>query len=447
MAPSTSVLRKTLCTPGLIRIVRERFSELSDRRRAGSVRFSLTDTLVSALAMFQLKSPSLLEFDERTRGAEDKTLIGNLRRLYHLLAVLSDTQMRSILDAVPFTALRPALRAVHSAVQRGRMLENFKLEPFGERLLLAVDGTGLFSSTAIRCPQCGVKRRANAVKEYCHELLVAAIISPETSTVLPVDFEPIIASDGQTKDCSERNAARGLIRSIAAQYPKRRFLVLEDALSANGPHVRLLLEHGMDFIISAKESVLERLYKSYDERQSDAADGGVVTFERTDKRGVIRGVRFANDLPLNAAHEELRVNLLELWEVSPATKRMAEKTSTWAWITSLEISETNALDIARAGRTRWRIENETFNCLKNQGYHLEHSYGHGKEHLSSTLAGLMLLSFLFDQVQEHACDLFKRARQVKRRRDELCKNLSVLKGDPLQDVVEDRWGAEGNRET
>jgi hypothetical protein len=64
----------------------------------------------------------------------------------------------------------------------------------------------------------------------------------------------------------------------------------------------------------------------------------------------------------------------------------------------------------RGGRARWKIENETFNTLKNQGYNLEHNYGHGKQHLSTVLAMLMMLQFLIDQVQEVACPLFKAAR-------------------------------------
>jgi len=55
---------------------------------------------------------------------------------------------------------------------------------------------------------------------------------------------------------------------------------------------------------------------------------------------------------------------------------------------------------ARAGRTRWKVENELFNVIKNKGYHLEHSYGHGKQFLCSTLGGLMLLAFLIDEIQE-----------------------------------------------
>src|SRR5208337_4274670 len=61
------------------------------------------------------------------------------------------------------------------------------------------------------------------------------------------------------------------------------------------------------------------------------------------------------------------------------------------------------------GRARWKIENETFNTLKNQGYHLEHNYGHGEQNLSVVLALMMMLAFLVDQVQQLCCPLFQAA--------------------------------------
>ena len=86
----------------------------------------------------------------------------------------------------------------------------------------------------------------------------------------------------------------------------------------------------------------------------------------------------------------------------------------WSWVTNLPISAENVFEIAAIGRSRWGIENQTFNTLKNQDYNLEHNYGHGKKYLSSTLAGLMLLAFLCDQVQEYACPVYKAARKKTR---------------------------------
>jgi hypothetical protein len=67
----------------------------------------------------------------------------------------------------------------------------------------------------------------------------------------------------------------------------------------------------------------------------------------------------------------------------------------------------NALHLVRGGRARWKIENETFNTLKNQGYHFEHNFGHGEQNLSVVFAMLMMLAFLTDQVQQLCCPLFR----------------------------------------
>ena len=65
----------------------------------------------------------------------------------------------------------------------------------------------------------------------------------------------------------------------------------------------------------------------------------------------------------------------------------------------------------KGGRARWKIENETYNTLKNLGYNFKHNYGHGKEHLSAVFCLLMILSFFIDQIQEIACSLFRAAKK------------------------------------
>src|SRR6266853_7047275 len=61
----------------------------------------------------------------------------------------------------------------------------------------------------------------------------------------------------------------------------------------------------------------------------------------------------------------------------------------------------------RGGRARWKIENETCNTLKNQGYHCEHNDGHGLKNLSVVFATVMILAFLVDQTQQLCCALFQ----------------------------------------
>jgi hypothetical protein len=61
-----------------------------------------------------------------------------------------------------------------------------------------------------------------------------------------------------------------------------------------------------------------------------------------------------------------------------------------------------------ARRARWKIENETFNTLKNQGYNFEHNYGHGYRNLASVLAVMMILAFLIDQIQQGFDSVFQK---------------------------------------
>ena len=55
--------------------------------------------------------------------------------------------------------------------------------------------------------------------------------------------------------------------------------------------------------------------------------------------------------------------------------------------------------LAKVGRARWKIENESNNTLKRNGYHLEHNFGHGDLHLSNVLFALNLLAFLVHTAQ------------------------------------------------
>jgi len=87
------------------------------------------------------------------------------------------------------------------------------------------------------------------------------------------------------------------------------------------------------------------------------------------------------------------------------------KLTRWTWITNLPLTQSTVVKVMRGGRARWKIENETFNTLKNQGYHFEHNYGHGTQHLATVLALLMFLAFTVDQIQQRCCRFFRALHQ------------------------------------
>jgi hypothetical protein len=109
-------------------------------------------------------------------------------------------------------------------------------------------------------------------------------------------------------------------------------------------------------------------------------------------------------MPLNASNPGLRVNFIECWETTADGK-----VQHFSWITDLCVNTGTVYRLMQGARARWRIEHETFNTLKNQGYHFAHNFGHGYQHLSVVLATLMMLAFLVDQVQQLCCPLFQAA--------------------------------------
>jgi hypothetical protein len=382
-------VRKYLSADALFRLVHSGFARLPDHR-LDDTEISLTDALMSAFAMFSLKSPSLLAFDkERAEG--------NLHTIYGIERVPCDTRMRAILDPVSPKVLRPMFKSVFRQLQRGKALEPMVF--LDGHYLLALDGTGYFSSQTIHCASCLQKVHRNGAITYFHQMLGAAIIHPDRREVIPLMPEPIVKHDGAAKNDCERNAAKRFMVKLRQDHPHLKFIVTEDSLSSNAPHIETLHAYGLRYLLGVKEGDHAYLFQ-----QVQAAEhaGRVTYYERYDRAaGVVHRFRFVNDVPLNASHTDIRVNFLEYWE------RGAGKVQHFSWVTDLRVSTRNVYHLMRGGRARWKIENETFNTLKNQGYNFEHNYGHGTQNLSVVFAILMMLAFLVDQAQQLCCALFR----------------------------------------
>jgi hypothetical protein len=392
----TLLPRKHLSADGLVALVRSRFEILADPRR-GKPTIALADALMSAFAMFALKDPSLLAFDQR-RGDE------NLHSLYHIDRVPSDTQMRAILDQVPPEQLRPVFQDVFRQVQRGKALEAFVyLEGC---YLLSLDGTGYFSSPTIHCSSCMQKEHADGTVTYYHQMLGAALVHPDKAEVIPLAPEPIIKQDGQTKNDCERNAARRFLQRFRQEHPHLPVIVVEDALSANAPHVRDLQAARMHFILGVKEGDHAYLFEEVRRREEDGDRTTWVSIQGSDP-AIQQVYSIVPSVPLNESNLDVKVTFVRYQEMDE-TLNVARL---FTWITDLDVTPTNVGKVMRGGRARWKIENETFNTLKNQGYQFEHNYGHGEQHLSVVFALLMMLAFLVDQVQQLCDPLFRAAWQ------------------------------------
>jgi hypothetical protein len=383
--------RKELSADKLFKYVRQELGKIEDHRPK-NVEIELGDALMSGFAMFALKDPSLLAFDERRAKPE------NMERIFGIGRMPCDTQMRTIADNVEPEKLRPLFKGIVSKLQRGKVLEKMV---FMEKYYLAsLDGTGYFSSKKVHCESClqRVNKKTGEVT-YSHQMLGAAIVHPDQKAVIPLMPEAIVKQDGEKKNDCERNAAKRLLAKLREDYPRLALVIIEDSLSSNAPHIKEIERHNFHYILGVKPGDHTYLFS----RVEAAHAAGKTTEFEVVKEGVTHRFRYVNHMPINESNQDVRVNFLEYWETKNG------KTRHFTWVTDFVIDTHNAYDLMRGGRARWKIENETFNTLKNQGYHFEHNFGHGENQLSVVFAQLMLLAFAIDQAQQLACRLFQAA--------------------------------------
>ena len=299
MALAPGEARKDLSADALFESLRSRFASLPDPR-SGEVEIPLADALMSAFAMFSLKDPSLLAFDHRRHNPKD-----NFRTIYGINRVPCDSQMRDILDPIDPANLRAPFREVFRRLQRGQVLKRFVY--LDGHYLLSLDGTTYFSSSKIHCSSCLEKHHRNGSVTYSHQLLGPTLVHPGLKEVIPLAPEPIIQQDGQAKNDCERNATRRWLKRFRQEHPHLPVIVVEDALSANAPHLRDLREAGAHYIIGVKPGDHAFLFDHL-RTLHEAGQMQVLTLEDP-ATGVVHHFRFCNGVPLNESNPDELVNV------------------------------------------------------------------------------------------------------------------------------------------
>jgi hypothetical protein len=392
VAKSYSQLQQELHFDELMRWLDGEFQAMPEHR-ANNTRYVLADVLKSAFAMFSLKSPSLLNFKKQTVPEEN-----NLRSIYRINgAIPCDNQMRGILDPFDPSHLRPLFHSGYWKLRRAGVIREYQY--WDKFVILAVDGVEHFSSKTVHCPNCLTRTHRNGEVSYHHAGLAAVLVNPRQAEVFPLDFEPILRQDGAQKNDCERNAAKRLCEGLHQHYHDQDILVVEDALYANAPHLRQISGYGWKYVLNVKPDSHTSLFKQFAGRQ---ARGDVKELRQTAAKGLQHAYVWTNELVLCDSAPDVKVNFLLYEQTTPDGE-----VRRWTWITNLQFTARTVQRVMRAGRSRWQIENETFNTLKNQGYHFEHNYGHGQQHLATVLALLMLLAFLVDQIQQRCSQTFR----------------------------------------
>jgi hypothetical protein len=376
--------------PGIRKALLKRFSRIADHRDREKVDHELKDVCMSALAMFCFQDPSLLQFQKRLKAP---TLTANLKNLWSIESVPSDSQMRAVMDEIDSGEFEDLFRTFFRLLQRGRHLEQYRA--LGKYYLCVVDGSEYFSSDHIGCPSClrrTTKKKRGDVLQFSHQIVQAAIVHPRLSQVVPLCPEQVRNADGTEKQDCETNAAKRLVGKIRKAHPKLPLVIVADSLYSKQPMIEAIVSHGTHYVLTAKPDDHKFLMEWVNGLHPL---NEVAHMEYVDQKGRTHVYEWANEVPLNGNKDAPLVNYFEYW------MKNGERTVYHnSWVSDLPLDDDCIEEMVRIGRSRWMIENEVFNTVKNHGYHIEHNYGHGARNLSMNFFLLNMLAFFMHQIFE-----------------------------------------------
>lgn len=357
-----------------------------DVRKGKNKHYTVRDAALGAFAVFFTQSPSFLAYQRDMTKRQGQS---NAHTLFGLSEIPCDNQIRTLLDPVPPALLDPVFDHGLTTLVQTQQLTAFR--SWQKRLLVVLDGTQYFTSQKISCPQCSRQTHRNGTTTYAHRMVTPVIVAPHQNKVLPLPPEFIVPQDGHAKQDCENAAAKRWLRKYAATYRRHKITILGDDLYATQPICEVLIAERLPFILVCKPDSHATLYAALAQRTL-GKDLQQVTHTVHSASGVTQATyRYASQLPLRASADTLLVNWCELTLTAATGAQLYHN----AFITPAPLTAKTVAPLVQAGRTRWKVENENTNTLKPQGYHLEHNFGHGTQHLAALLATFNLLAFLF----------------------------------------------------
>jgi hypothetical protein len=366
----------------------------------------MLDIGMAAFSLFFMQNESFLQYQQMLEKKHGKS---NCQTLFGMSKIPTDSHIRKMLDGTSPSYFDDMFPETLRTLEQEKALGSF--HRFGDRLLIALDGTEYFNSYDIHCENCSHRERSNGKTEYFHTFLSATVVAPGRRYVIPLQPEFIVPQDGHSKQDCESFAARRWLQKHGSTYQPYKPIYLGDDLFSKHPICQAIRNVDGNFIFTCKPDS----HKTIEEYLQGATFSEYTETHSVPGRGKrTHHYRWICNIPIRDSHDALEVN----WFDITISDENGKRTYYNSFVTDISIDESNVVELSACGRSRWKIENEGFNVLKNNGYNLEHNYGHGKQTLASVLVVLNLIAFAFHTVCELVEEIWQQAREswyVRRR--------------------------------
>ena len=338
----------------------KRFTEVNDPRHQSYIEYSIK-TMLGTLYYKCICGISSMQ--EMTRTFNDELVVKNLYAfvgekiqdylphgvtINELLEKLDPEELENIQKGIAYSMIR------RKTFDDARVLKRWQV---------IVDATELDEGYKKKndgyLSRCYNKGEKTEFTKY-HRSVLEAKIYLGNNLVCSIASEPIENSDEYVnqseeaikQDCESKAFVR-LAAKIKKKFPRLPIVISADGLYVTQRVLQICKEYQWDYIIRYKEGCASSIAKEYR------------ALPEVEKSGT--DIEFQNDIMF----QDFDVNLVYYKDKRKSDGE--ERITEFAWITSIRITKTNAKKIVRAGRNRWKIENQGFNRQKHWQGNIEHA--------------------------------------------------------------------------
>lgn len=247
-------------------------------------------------------------------------------------------------------------------------MKSFDEARFQKKWMIIVDATWLqtYADKKDEFCMCREYKQEDGTKKYLwYRMALEAKIVLADDLIVSFDTEFIENNSEDAKlqrkmnaeqikqDC-ETKAFKRLAARMKKDFPRLPIVLLCDSLYAGEPVFDICQKNHWNYIIRYKEGSIPGIMKEY---------------EAIPERG--HGISGKTEFVNEIGYKKHELNVLKFEEKQVRKKEIV--TVKFQWLTDIKLTEKNAIEVAKAGRKRWKIENEGFNVQKNLRYDLEHA--------------------------------------------------------------------------
>lgn len=339
-------------------------NRLTDKRHKSYCTYKMRTIIMTRL--FALIC-GITSMNEMTRSFNTDEAIYNLAFICNqeLDEIPNWQTIQDVIEDLEIKEIEDIRKTLVNGLIRSKMFDKYRYEGYFQIL---VDATGLSSHDYDLNGNCLTRTKDGKTKYYKYVLEAKIRVG---NLIISLDSEwvenTLLNTENEKQDC-EVKAFKRMAPRIHKNFPKLKFIITGDALYATTPMIEICNKYNWYYIFNLKKDRLKSIFEEFVDNINYHNETSI------DNYSLSTNIHFKNNL----------VNAFSFVE------KYKEKSTTFNYISNLEVNDRNIVEIVKMGRARWKIENEGFNVQKNGTFCISH--------LCSRNENALKIHYLFIQI-------------------------------------------------